>query len=181
MRCLHLLGNILTKSCRAFAQLKYKTGLVLPVCASLRYRDIIYFIGISLQSTPRCHSPTRYQDHSHYNFKPSSLLFRLRLPPSRMHLAPNPRKSVARTSTHCLGNSNHSFKTASRSDTIQSWHGLQHVRTFPCRPASRSSHKTRHPSPSVYCVCHHWYSQESKDFSNRALSISHNTSHIQPL
>ena len=182
MRCLHLSGNILTKSCQEFAQLKYKTGLVLPVCEPLRYRDIINFIGISLQSTSRCYSPTRYQGHSQYNCKPCSLLLRLpmhHLPPSHMRLEPFPRKSFARTSLHCLGNT--SLSATSRSDTIQSWHGLQHDRSIPRRSTCRSSHKTSHPSPSDYCICHQGYSLEGKDFSNRALCIPHNTSHIQTL
>ena len=138
-------------------------------------------MGINFHSAPRCHSPTRYHNLRDDSRKPCSLLFRLgmhNLLPSRMRLAPNPRKYFNSNSLHCLG------KRVSPSNSpgmIQSYNGQEKHKSIPRRSNCRPSHNSRHQSPSVYCVCHHGYSLEGKDLSTRALSIPHNTSNMNPL
>ena len=137
-------------------------------------------MGIILHSNARCYSPTRHNLQL-YSRKPCSLLLRLpllHLPPSRMRLAPNPRKYFHSTSLHCLGNC---VSSSNSPGMIQSWHGQKNDRSVPRRSTSRSYHNSRHQSSRVYCVCHHGYSLEGKDLSTRALSILQNTSHIHLL
>ena len=136
-------------------------------------------INIGLHSTRECHSPTMSIRLDNHRLRtPCTLLCSPVLLPSRMHIATlNQYNSRPRTSLYCLGNT--SYHSTSILGTFHSWHEHEHVRTIPSRSTCRSSHRIRHPSPSVYCICLLGHSLNSKDFSTLTLSILLGTNRIQ--